>query len=341
MTVLHHEPRNDGTARRSRLRRPRTIATLALLTALVVLGEAPAHATFPGPDGRIAFVDFKSGQIYAVNPDGTGLKQLTHTGAKRAAFDPSWSPNGKHVVFDVGPRRGGNSRIWIADADGADPHPLPAHVERVSDGGPTYTPSARQIVFERCKFQKEVCAIWKMRADGARKRPLTPYHEGTCCNTNVFDFGPSVSPDGKRIAFTRIHGRGTFSRVYLMQADGSDRHPVTPPRFEGFAPDWAPDGQRITFSSNATRTGSGVFTMAPDGSDIQPVTPDRYPHNEAEAAYSPGGDRIVFRSDRNYADICCSDLFAIAADGAGEQLIDTGLSGDFGEPAWGTAPLTP
>jgi hypothetical protein len=45
---------------------------LAITAALILAQAGAAHATFAGRDGRIAFWDFNTGQIYAVNPDGTG-----------------------------------------------------------------------------------------------------------------------------------------------------------------------------------------------------------------------------------------------------------------------------
>lgn len=51
-------------------------------------------------DDRIAFTGFETGdfEIYTIHSDGTGLRQLTHTGGNDA--HPVWSPDGQWIAFD-------------------------------------------------------------------------------------------------------------------------------------------------------------------------------------------------------------------------------------------------
>jgi len=72
----------------------------SLAAASLTIAAAPAAAAGPPATGRIAFSDFMTNQIYAVNPDGTALAQLTHEPNGIAARWPSWSPNGSRVLFD-------------------------------------------------------------------------------------------------------------------------------------------------------------------------------------------------------------------------------------------------
>jgi Tol biopolymer transport system component len=321
---------------------PRRIGVVLWLPlALALLAAAPfASATFPGPNGRIAFFDLASTQLYGVNPDGSGLAQLTDTGGKREAINPSWSADGRHILFtkvrngDSGFR---NSRIWRMRADGSHEQQVADDAEGFNDFQPKYTPDARRIIFTRCRPSDDSCGIWKMRADGTRKEALTPYRE-----ENGLDEFPSVSPDGNRIAFTRFFADGVVARIFVMRDNGSNPHPISPRRLKAGTPDWSPDGERIAFFTHFF-TGSRVLTMRPNGTDIQRVTPDRFPFNDAEPSYSPSGDALVFTSDRNYPDFCCNDLFVIDPSGSDEQMVSGGLSGitlPLG-PVWGTAPALP
>ena len=115
---------------------------LSMIAGILLLPGTPAHATWPGDNGRIVFWDFMSGQVYAVNPDGTGLAQLTHTPEGRTASEPRWSPDSTHIVFESD--MGGPPRIWIMDATGGDQHQIVGDHRGFADLSPSFTPNGRQ-----------------------------------------------------------------------------------------------------------------------------------------------------------------------------------------------------
>ncbi|WP_434381917.1 prolyl oligopeptidase family serine peptidase [Melittangium boletus] len=86
---------------------------------------------------------------------------------------------------------------------------------------------------------------------------------------------PSVSPDGKRIAFvlrsTDLEANRGRTDLWLVGADGRDARPLTfSPESEG-QPTWSPDGQSLFFLSS--RGGSSqVFRLSLQGGEAQPVT---------------------------------------------------------------------
>jgi TolB protein len=77
---------------------------LAVVIAVVIIavGAAPASATFPGPDGRIAFDAFvkttESFGIFTARPDGGDVRKLTSIPDTLARF-PDWSPDGQRIAF--------------------------------------------------------------------------------------------------------------------------------------------------------------------------------------------------------------------------------------------------
>ncbi len=86
---------------------------------------------------------------------------------------------------------------------------------------------------------------------------------------------PSVSPDGKRVAFvlrsTDLEANKGRTDLWLVNADGSGLRQLTfSPESEG-QPVWSPDGQSLYFLS--PRGGSSqVFRLPLDGGESQPVT---------------------------------------------------------------------
>lgn len=70
-------------------------------------------------ENKIAFwsgIETQYGQIWTINSDGTGSKQLTENSLHRNSDDPSWSPDGKKIIFSTG--RSGRNELWVMDADG-------------------------------------------------------------------------------------------------------------------------------------------------------------------------------------------------------------------------------
>src|SRR4029077_1634147 len=112
----------------------RALAVAASLAAAsLAIGAGPATAASPPATGRISFSDFVTGQIYAVNPDGTGLAQLTHEPAGIAASWPGWSPDGSRILFVRLEQSNFMGRIWIMNADGTSQRQLVSDAPGHSD----------------------------------------------------------------------------------------------------------------------------------------------------------------------------------------------------------------
>ncbi|MEZ4618495.1 MAG: SH3 domain-containing protein [Caldilineaceae bacterium] len=89
--------------------------------------------------GRIVFQS-KEGphwEIFAVNPDGTGLAALTRPVTTLVDELPSnvapvWSPDGQYVAYlsnRMENNEAGPWRVWVMNADGSNQHPLPINLD--------------------------------------------------------------------------------------------------------------------------------------------------------------------------------------------------------------------
>ena len=89
----------------------------AVATLLAVSKEA--QSTFPGKNGRIAFVSTRdskteSGDIYTMNPNGTAVHRLTNFSGYD--FEPAWSPGGSKIAFQS--NRAGKDDIYTMTPNG-------------------------------------------------------------------------------------------------------------------------------------------------------------------------------------------------------------------------------
>ncbi len=328
----------EGSAARSIF-----ITSLAVVMS-IGFAASSAHAAFPGTNGRIAFDDWVTGQTYAINPDGTGLVQLTHVNTDREQWtgDPAWSPDGSHIAYEAS--KGSEVRLWIMDADGGHKYQVSHGRPNTFDLLPVYTPDGQRLVFQRFRHLAParggfwLATIQSIAIDGSDRQGLTT----TKPPLEVFDFDPSVSPDGQTVVFSRSNRNidGTIRELFEMDIDGSHQHVVTPPDLEAWLPDWSPDGTHIVFTDNSDRVSLSGYVMNADGSSVTKLVSEQFPYSDGQLQYSPDGTKIVFTSDRNGP--CCKHLFVhvqmfiMNANGTGQTAIDTGTPSphDFG---WGTA----
>jgi len=297
----------------------------AVLTGLVIMGTllfaSPAWATFPGTNGRIAFaalptLDAPGKQIYTIEPNGTGLRQLTHLVGD--ATSPHWSPDGTRIVFELDHPTGEPlCSVMLMNADGSGLTDLTPGDQNGCDATPSFTPDGTRIFFEHFNDITFTDAIWSMDLTGADRHLITSGTDNGVTN-------PEVSPDGTKLSFIDANGQPLGQALFTSHIDGTGLRQLTPFTLDvGIKQSWAPDGSRITLTPNADfpdHLSPNVATINPDGSDLRYLTH----YNAGGAAgftgsYSPDGQWIVFRHQTKSTSTF--GLFKIRPDGTQRALI--------------------
>ena len=224
-------------------------------------------------------------QIYVMQIDGGGLKQLTNGAA--SSTTPRWSPEGKRIAFVT------DGQVWTMEDDGDNKD----KVTKISTSAaaPVWSPDGKWIAFtsevypdcsdDDCNKKKDEAAenskvkahiatrllfrhwdewrdvkrthVFVVSSKGGTARDLTPgdFDSPPYAAASGVDF--AFSPDSKELAYVRnpdkVEAISTNSDIYVLSLSGGAAKNITVSnRGYDVGPIYTRDGRSIIYRSQAT-----------------------------------------------------------------------------------------
>jgi TolB protein len=228
------------------------------------------------PDGsKLAFMAEQ--KIWEINADGSH-PHVVFTPPANTFFDddPSFTPDGHHLVFTRCCETGHGYSLWTVDTNGHGLRDLTTEEDNgPADTLPQVSPNGKLIVFNRCG---DLCAVDIVDRNGRNRRQLTP--DGMAVSTTG-----NFSPSSTEVVFSAHAREGVRSSLWTVRTDGTHLQQITtsglacgtptsdPDAVGCTQPRWSPDGRRIIFSGSGP-DGSDIYTVRPNGTGLVQVTHD-------------------------------------------------------------------
>ncbi|MEL6382842.1 MAG: DPP IV N-terminal domain-containing protein [Cyanobacteria bacterium J06626_18] len=234
-------------------------------------------------------------QLHVVSVDGPQSQQVL------AEFSgtyggPAWSPDGQKLATAI--RQGDSSDLYVLDLPSGEATNLTQDEETNDLTVPAWSPDGQRIAYTCGGGGVGLCII---DSDGQSRQAIP---------SGTFPSSLRWSPDGQKIAYGNTLSNDSY--VTVVDADGSNGI-----GFEGSSPVWAPDSQRLAFSSL-----EGLVIINADGTDRRVIGA-----HGGRQLWLPNDTQLVFQSG--------NEIWRINADGmALTQVTDFSTEQEIKSFAW-------
>jgi Tol biopolymer transport system component len=218
--------------------------------------------------------------IFAMNPDGSHVSQITHPPEGFRDDFPEWSADGQRLAFYRQAIDESTSRIMVLNTETGDAR----QVVGVEGFDPAFSPDGHSLAFKRSSeapWFKRILGpdtdarwiegIWIVGLDGSNPHQVTNVNPKLPAAFS--DSWPQFSPDGKMLVFERTRLEDERHAVFVQRIDSSgapeDAHQLTPWKMNcGITPEFSPDGKLVLFRCQGLDAPSNLYLVHPDGTGL-------------------------------------------------------------------------
>lgn len=279
------------------------------------------------PDGeQIAFrCEREGGGIFVIGATGESVRRLTNFG-----HNPSWSPDGKEIVFGAAPawdpaaRIALDSQLWVVNASSGEKRILTKPPLVLDAVQPNWSPHGYRIAYWAVHGGQR--DIWTVSADGTHPVAVT--------QDAALDWSPVWSSDGRYLYFASDRaGSMNLWRVSIDEKSGRvlDRiESLTTPSAYSGPISISRDGRRIAYvqqfsTANIQRVS---FDPVKESVVLQPEWITQGSRQARHPDLSPDGEWLAFHNEGKE-----EDIFVVRTDGTGLRQLTNDVFKDR-YPRW-------
>ena len=219
------------------------------------------------PDGKSvlysAFVETDNYDIYELDLADGSVDRLTSTYGSETA--PELSPDGQSITYTRWSPNTDQYRVMVANHDGKNAGNIP----RITGWDPTWSPDGKRILF--ASDMRGSVQLYTIKREGGNELQVIT-------NLPAIRGRSDWSSDGYYIV--TYSGPEWNRELYIMNADGTNVHQLTPSGGNSQGPSFSPDGKWVAFTAYFDNYGDDhgceIYIIRIDGTDLRRLTNNDY-----------------------------------------------------------------